>query len=191
MCFVFIRRIVISHAQNVGVQQEVEDHVEGKIHVQDVPYSMPLKEKEGREQRVTQQVFESAVASDVLEHFQLGNCLTIVIVFPENVMRHQAAIIEFDGVLVRALLPCLQTVVEVTRQRAHRDVGEGRHVELVHVTDVTASLEKQSHCFAATRPGRVMQWCVAFICKVREISNYNKNLHIRPSERVKILKSIA
>lgn len=126
---------------------------------------------------MVQQVFESAVASDVFEHFHLGSCSTFLVVFRENVVRHQAAIIEFDSVFVRPLLPRLQTVVEVMRQRAHRDVGDGRDIELVHVADVTASLEKQSHRFAATRPGCVMQWRVAFICKVREI--YNENLHIR------------
>lgn len=51
------------------------------------------------------------------------------------------------------------------RQRAHRDVGDGRYIEVVHVADVTASLEEQSYCFATTRSGCVMQWRVAFICK--------------------------
>lgn len=68
---------------------------------------MPFKEKEGRQQRVLQQVFESAVASDVFEHFHLISCPTTFVVFHENVVRHQTAIIEFDGVFVCPLLSCL------------------------------------------------------------------------------------
>lgn len=68
---------------------------------------MPFEEKEGWEQRVLQQVFESAVASDVFEHFHFVSCPTTLVVFRENVVRHQTAIIEFDGVFVRPLLPRL------------------------------------------------------------------------------------
>lgn len=130
-----------------------------------MPYSVPLEVEEGREQRVLEQTLETAVASDILEHIHLAHRLASVVVFRKNVVRHQATIVELDRVLVRPFLPRLQTIVEVVRQSARRDIRDRRYVKLVHVADVATSIEKQSHRLATTCPGGVMKRRVAFACE--------------------------
>lgn len=133
-----------------------------------MPDPVPLEIEEGREQRMQEQTLEAVIAGDVPEHVHLANRPAFVaVVFRENVVRHQAAVVELDRALIRPLLPRLQTVVKVVRQRALRDVRDGRYVELVHVADVAAVIKEQRHRFATTRPGRVVQRRVAFVCKSR------------------------
>lgn len=143
------------HAQDIGVHQEVERYVKDEIGAQEMPYSMPFEIQEGRHQRVFEQRFETVVAGDVLEHFHfaIGPMRPVRgLVY----VRHQAAVVELDRVLVRSVFVRLQAVVQISRQRVHRDVRDGWYVEFVHMPDVTAALQEQSHRFVATCPGRIM-----------------------------------
>lgn len=85
-------------------------------------------------------MFESVVGGDVFEHFHFASRSNLVFTFREIIVQHQAAIVKFNR--VRPIFPCSQTIVEIVQQRVCRDIRNWRCIELVHVTDVAASVKK-------------------------------------------------